>query len=124
MGDIFRRIDVCGITAEGDILGCASGERAPWAVIDPGATKTVFSSKLANAVQAPWISGINARVEGRAVPLHLASVQLRAPACEIDALAVAVDDVLVGRAGLGPGGVQADVVLGHDYLQNKQATVS
>ena len=112
MGDIFRKVDICGLTEEGKQLGCTAAN----ALIDPGATKTVISRALAKKLGGSLISGYKATVEGRDVPLKLAGVTLRAPGCDIDALTVAVDDTLVARAGH-----PAEMILGHDYLQHKRA---
>ncbi len=119
MGNIFRKVDICGLTAEGKRLGRVKGVDA---LVDTGATKTVISSALARKLGGRSLN-IQTTIEGRRVGLKLAGVTLRAPGCDIDALVVAVDDTLVRRAGVGSTGEAIEVILGHDYLQNKRAAL-
>jgi len=110
MGDIVRKVDICGLTAEGKKLRCSSVD----ALIDPGATKTVISEALSRRLGGRFIKGIPATIEGRKVPLKLTAIALRASGCDASALTVVVDDKLVGRAGNS-----LEMILGHDYLQRK-----
>jgi len=113
MGDIVKQVDICGLDGKGRRFRCASAT----ALVDSGASKTVISEDLAERIGGGML-GIPIEIEGRKIPLKLAAVTLRAKGCGIDALAVAVDDKLISRAGHG-----AEVILGHDYLQNKRAVM-
>lgn len=107
MGDILRKVDLCGLNDAGARLGCV---KAVDAIIDTGASTTVIGSVLAARLGGRLIRGL-LRIEGRSVPQKLAGIRLHAPDCETRALLVAVDDTLAERAG-GPM-----IILGHDYQQ-------
>lgn len=113
MGDIIRKVAVCGLTEGGKTIQCADAA----ALVDPGSTMTVISSDLARRVGGRMLpKKFHATIEGRKVPLKLTALTLKAQGCKIDALTVAVDDTLVSRAG-----DKVEMILGHDYLQRKHA---
>lgn len=104
----------------GQVGACRNGVEA---LLDTGATKTVISSGLAKQLGGNTLSKeFSADVEGRKVPLKLVGVTLKAPGCHPDALAVIVDDTLAARAGRKDGKL-VEVILGHDYLENKDVAL-
>jgi hypothetical protein len=107
MGDIIRKVDLCGLSDAGARLRCVKDVDA---IIDTGSSTTVISSALAARLGGRTIRGL-LTIEGRHVPQKLTGVRLHAPGCETRALLVAVDDTLADRAG-GPM-----IILGHDYQQ-------
>lgn len=115
MGDIVRKVDVCSLTAKGARGKCSTVS----ALVDSGASKTVISKRLADRIGGEMLaSDYNVSLERRSLPLKLASVKLHARGCDMDALAVVVDNRLIARARR-----DVDVILGHDYLQNKHAVL-
>jgi len=120
MGDIFRKIDVCGLDVRGRKLRCSRVD----ALVDPGSTTTVISEKLATAIGGPYLEGMEATIEGRKVPVKLTGLTLDSPGCKIRALTVSVSNEIVARAGRAPNGHLADVILGHDYLQRSYAQIA
>ncbi len=118
MGDIFRKIDICGLTTEGKRLRCEKGKLA---LVDTGTSQTVISDALSKKIRGKPLKGFESFIEGRKVPTKLTGITLQADNCEISAIVVAVDTALVSRAGKGPKGEDIDIVLGHDYLQRQKA---
>ncbi len=113
MGDIFRKVKVCGLTDAGGVLGCQTVE----ALLDSGASTTVVSAELAKKLGGKMLAGMDAHIEGRDVPLKLIGLKMEAPGCRVSALTAAVDTSLVARAGAAPDGSTTHVIVGHDYLQ-------
>lgn len=118
MGDIHRRLDICGLTPDAERLKCV---RDVETLVDQGATKSVISSALAERVGGRHL--INVFIEGRAVPTKLVGLKLHAPSCREQPVVVAVDDKLVARAGRGPSGNPIEIILGHDYLEAEKAAL-
>ena len=118
MGDIWRRIDICGLTENARRLRQASDVLA---LVDTGASKTVISTRLSTLLGGSILMQIP--MEGRRVPSKLTAIRLQAPGCGEHPVVVAVDDDLVDRAGLNPEGEKADVILGHDYLEAERTTL-
>jgi hypothetical protein len=112
MGDIFRTVDIWGLTGNAKRLGHATDTQV---LVDPGATKSVISTKLAKRLRGKFLMDIP--IEGRKVPTKLTAIRLTASGCGEQPIVVAVDDQLVGRAGNGPDGKPVEVILGHDYLE-------
>lgn len=112
MGDIFRKIDLWGLTEGAKRLGSAPKTQA---LVDPGASKTVISTRLAKKLRGKFLMEIP--IEGRKVWTKLTAIQLDAARCGEQPIVVAVDDQLVRRAGDGPDGKPVEVILGHDYLE-------
>jgi len=113
MGDIYRFVDVYGLTENAVRLGHAQDVLA---LIDTGAGKTVISSELAD--QLGGASLMDIPIEGQWVPSKLASITLHDAAhCIEHPVIVAVSDRLIRRAGPGPDDEVVQVLLGHDYLQ-------
>jgi hypothetical protein len=118
LGDIWRRIDICGLTENARRLRQANDVLA---LVDTGASKTVISTKLSTLLGGSVLMKIP--MEGRRVPSKLIAIRMQAPGCGEHPIVVAVDDDLVDRAGRNPEGEQADVILGHDYLEAERAVL-
>lgn len=118
MGDIIRKITVCGLDGAGNPLNC----RTVTALIDTGATQTVLSSKIDKELGGFQIPQ-TAKIEDREVRQRLAAVELDAPGCRANVVAAAVDDKLIRRAGKGPDGKPIQAILGHDYLQRERGAL-
>lgn len=118
MGDIIHKIEVCGITGDGTPKKCVVAN----AIVDTGATTTVISPALSANVQAGRTQ-TKATIEGRKVPVDLTMMKLQARGCDYSIVAAAVDEKISARAG-EVDGKRIDVILGHDYLQRRQAVLA
>jgi len=118
MGDIFRRADIWGLTENAKRLGHAADAQV---LVDPGATKSVISTKLARRLRGRFL--IDIPIEGRSVRTKLTAIRLHASHCGEQPVVVAVDDQLMRRAGNGPDGKAVDIILGHDYLEAERAGI-
>jgi hypothetical protein len=112
MGEILRKVKVCGLDVEGNVRGC----RVVDAIVDTGATQSVIGSELAHELGGQHI-GVAAMVEGHKVPGTVLMVELDASRCTPQAAAVIVDDGLAERAA------PAQMVLGHDYMQRTRVGI-
>jgi hypothetical protein len=118
VGDILRKITVCGLNSKGDPLNC----QTVTALIDTGATQTVISSKIDKKLGGFQIPQ-TVEIENREVRQRLAAVELDAPGCRANVIAAAVDDELVARAGNDEDGAPIQAILGHDYLQRERGAL-
>jgi hypothetical protein len=118
MGDIWRRVDISGLTEGARRLRRVSDVLA---LVDTGASKSVISTRLAKLLGGSVLMRIP--MEGRSVPSKLTAVRLRAPGCGEHPIVVAVDDEMVARAGSDPDGEPAQMLLGHDYLEAQRVTL-
>ncbi len=118
MGDIFRRVDIWGLSENAKRLGHAADTQV---LVDPGATKSVISTKLAKRLRGRFL--IDIPIDGRSVRTKLTAIRLNAPACGEQPIVVAVDDQLVSRAGNRPDGQPIEAILGHDYLEAERAGI-
>lgn len=118
IGDIFRTIDIWGLTESAKRLGHAADTQV---LVDPGATKSIISTRLAKRLRGKFLMDIP--IEGRRVPTKLTAIRLAASGCGEQPIVVAVDDQLVRRAGVGPDGKPVEVILGHDYLEAERAGI-
>jgi len=118
MGDIFRRADIWGLTENAKRLGHAPDTQV---LVDPGATKSVISTRLAKRLRGKFL--IDIPIEGRSVRTKLTAIRLNASNCGEQPVVVAVDDQLMRRAGNGPDGKPVDVLLGHEYLEAERAGI-
>jgi len=118
MGDIFRKVDLWGLSEGGELRGRVQGAMA---IVDTGATRTVISRGLGLRLGGPFVR--EESFEKRKVPIVLALVRLRDRGCEPRAILVAVDDELADRAGTDRQGKKVEIILGHDYLEAEGAAV-
>jgi len=88
MGDIVRKVNICGLTSDGEILKCVAGVDA---LIDTGSTTTVISVELAARLGGRNLKKHRTQINNRSVPLKLVGIKLNAAGCDEDALTVAVD---------------------------------
>ena len=69
------------------------------------------------------LADLDAKIEGRRVPLKLTGIELHETGCDIEAVVVAVDDALAAKAGRSPQGDRVEVILGQDYLQKQHVAI-
>lgn len=115
MGDIVRKVDICSVTSAGNPGTCAT----VYALIDPGASSTVISARLAKRLGGKLLPArYGASIEGRKHPVKLTAIKLHAPSCTEAVIPAVVSEQLVARAKL-----DVDMLLGHDYLQRKRVAL-
>lgn len=119
MGNIVRKVEVCGLTGAGELGKCVLAN----AVVDTGATKTVITPELAAHVRASR-TPVKSPIEGRKIPVNLTMMKLHEPGCDYAIIPAAVDAKLAARAGKTDDGKRIDVILGHDYTQEYKATIT
>jgi hypothetical protein len=118
MGDIVKKVKLCGLVRRGKLL---QPVRAPrdWptveAIVDTGATASVITQAIADLAGAEVIPGLRT-YQGRSC--NGALMVLRLAGCKPSYHMVVVDDRLAASAG-----PQAFMILGHDYLQDNRARI-
>lgn len=112
MGDLYRTVDVHAI--RNAKLGRGALVKA---LVDTGSSRTILSRRVARYLSAR-IAPSFWTVEGVARDVASVAVKVNAKSCGYVQLMAIVDDELASRAGRG-----ADMLLGHDYMQNQRAIV-
>jgi hypothetical protein len=118
MGDIVKKVKICGLARSGKLLKPSRPTR-DWpeveAIVDTGATASVITRALADLAGAEVIPGLRTHqgraCDGALMVLHLAG-------CRPSYHMVVVDDRLVEAAESS-----AFMILGHDYLQDNRARI-
>ena len=113
MGDIFSRVELLGLDAEGDPQGHAVAR----AIVDTGASISIISRKLARELRGVSLPAL-AVIEGKMRRGAMVAMRPARAGCKLVAVAVVVDDELVARAGEG-----AAMIFGHDYMQKQRVAV-
>lgn len=118
MGDIVKKIKLCGLAFEGDVLTPVHAQR-DWpevkALVDTGATSSVITRTLAELAGAKIMPGTKTFRGGL---LDGAMVVIQVPGCKPSYHHVVVDDGLAADAE-----PHAFMILGHDYLQDNRVRI-
>lgn len=117
MGEVRVTLKVRGIT--GDFRPSGDGPTSVEALVDTGASRTVVSSRIADAagIQRTHVGHIAGVVGHVAVDVGPAVIAADACGCAPEALFVAISDAITKAA-------DAEMVLGHDYMQTARMRVT
>jgi predicted aspartyl protease len=113
MGDVTKRVKVHAL------LDRSSKGAGRWysALVDTGATKTVVPRRLLEELGTDFSAEYSYH-EGVRMPLVELTIRLYGRGCEDRVIFAIVSDELAAKAG-----PEADILLGHDYLQAASAIV-
>lgn len=118
MGDIVKKVKICGLSRSGKLLKPNRPAR-DWpevlALVDTGATASVITRAFADLAGAEVIPGLRTH-QGRACDGALMVIHL--DGCRPSYHMVIVDDQLAKAAE-----PNAFMILGHDYLQDNRARI-
>lgn len=118
MGDIVKKIKLCGLAFDGDVLKPVHEQRdwpAIKALVDTGATSSVITRTLAELAGAKIMPDTKTFRGGL---LDGAMVVIQLPGCKPSYHHVVVDDELAASAE-----PHAFMILGHDYLQDNRVRI-